>query len=130
MKRIYVLSAILLVCIIYSVLALKLYGAGIFQVEGRNASIWSNFSQQNRHRGWLILTCESGLKNICEPDTDGILSCGISQIHLDGTWSDLENKSGIKGSFLDPFVATKMLNWAMDHGEEYRWTCSRLTSAL
>lgn len=96
-------------------------------VTAAPTGIWEQFSAKNRRAGWEILMCESRLQNICVPDSDGIPSCGIAQIHLDGTWGDLTRKSGIRGDYMDPPTAAKMLNWAIDHPTELRrWTCASI----
>jgi hypothetical protein len=127
MKTKYVLSALLILSLIFALISLALSRTAVYAYEAPFASVWGQFSQKNRNNGWLVLTCESHLQNVCEPDSDGIDSCGWAQIHQDGTWLDLEAQSGITGSFMDPPTAAKMLNWAMDKPTELRrWTCARL----
>jgi hypothetical protein len=127
MKSKNVLSALLISSLVYALISLVLSRTTVYTYDAPFVSVWGQFVPKNRHSGWLVLTCESHLKNVCQPDSDGIDSCGIAQIHQDGTWQDLEAKSGITGSFMDPPTAAKMLNWAMDRPAELRrWTCARI----
>jgi len=126
MRKSYVFAAILSIFLFIAFLTLVLARTARYTSEAPFVSIWGQFEPKNRHSGWLVLKYESGLKNLpCRPDSDGIDSCGIAQIHLDGTWPDLERKSGIHGTYMDPITAARMLNWAMDHGELGRWTAAQ-----
>ena len=100
-----------------------------------NASrdIWAQFSDVNRHDGWLLGKCESQLQNVSRPDSNGRLSDGIWQYNrgpgnsiASGTWGDFSRRSGITGSPLDPIAAAKMTNWAIDAGLLGHWTCAHI----
>ena len=103
MQKTYAFAGIISLFLFIALIGLLLAGTARYTYEAPKPSIWAQFSEKNRHIGWLVLTHESGLKNLpCRPDSDGIDSCGIAQIHLDGTWPDLEQKSGISGSYMAP----------------------------
>lgn len=129
MKRI--IECIVLIALV--IIWVKITPSKTIAITGDSPTgIWAQFSDANRHNGWEVLTCESQLQNICRPDSDGIDSCGIAQIHQDGTWPELEKQSGIKGSFMYPPTAASMLNWALDKassgtiGPLSRWTCAKI----
>jgi hypothetical protein len=79
-----------------------------------------------------LIECESGGRNVSEPDSDGITSDGILQFHRgptdtlsNGTWEDFSRASGLTGSPRDPAGAIRMTDWAISHGLGPRWTCWR-----
>jgi hypothetical protein len=90
------------------------------------------FAVSNKADIQTLIACESGGRNISEPDTDGITSDGILQYHRgpadtmsNGTWEDFSRASGIGGSPNDPAEAIRMTDWAISHGLGPRWTCWR-----
>jgi hypothetical protein len=79
-----------------------------------------------------LIDCESGGRNVSEPDSDGITSDGVLQFHRgpadtlsNGTWEDFSRASGLTGSPRDPVEAIRMTDWAISHGLGPRWTCWR-----
>jgi hypothetical protein len=79
-----------------------------------------------------LIECESGGRNVSEPDSDGIISDGVLQFHRgpadtlsDSTWEDFSRASGLTGSPRDPVEAIRMTDWAISHGLGPRWTCWR-----
>lgn len=80
-----------------------------------------------------LIQCESGGRNISEPDSDGLTSDGILQFHRGpadtysgGTWEDFSRASGITGSPKNPADAIRMTDWAIGHGLGPHWSCWRL----
>jgi hypothetical protein len=79
-----------------------------------------------------LIECESGGRNLSEPDSDGITSDGVLQFHRGpadtlsrSTWEDFSRASGLTGSPRDPVEAIRMTDWAISHGLGPRWTCWR-----
>lgn len=79
-----------------------------------------------------LIQCESGGRNVSEPDSDGITSDGVLQFHRgpgdtlsSSTWEDFSRASGLTGSPRDPVEAIRMTDWAISHGLGPRWTCWR-----
>jgi len=77
-----------------------------------------------------LIECESGGRNVSEPDSDGITSDGVLQFHRGpgdtlsrSTWEDFSRASGLTGSPRDPVEAIRMTDWAISHGLGPRWTC-------
>jgi hypothetical protein len=64
--------------------------------------------------------------NISHPDSDGIESDGIVQFYGNGTWTDMERLSGLKGSPIVPANAIRMADWTISKGYLGRWTCPHI----
>jgi hypothetical protein len=93
--------------------------------------IWASL-EQAKHKDKIakLISCESGGRNGCWPDSDGINSCGILQFHEDGTWQEMSYKSGIVGTSSDPNDAIRMADWMIDNGYLRRWTCAKIEHLL
>lgn len=72
----------------------------------------------------ILISCESGGRNVSIIDSNGLPSRGILQFQ-DSTWSDFSKKSGIIG---DPMIendAIKMARWGVLNGYLSRWSCQK-----
>jgi hypothetical protein len=70
-----------------------------------------------------LLECESSGRHNAIGD-DGV-SYGIAQFRKE-TFYEFTKQSKIKGmSYRNPIHQLKIMNWALDNGYGYRWTCYR-----
>ena len=79
-------------------------------------------STSNETLADLVISCESGGRNVCIIDTNGKPSCGIAQFQ-ETTWIWLSGLAGVEGSPLEPEKARQVLVWAIEHGYGPHWTC-------
>lgn len=70
-----------------------------------------------------IIECESSGKHNAIGD-DGV-SYGIAQFRKE-TFQEFAKQAGFKGMiYHNPIHQLKVMNWALDNGYGYRWTCYR-----